>query len=699
MDTRMGIVNLIKQAFSHIQLHIITIFLLLLSGSSIGIITFTYYKNYQSVLELSDAIITQLSNETISKIEELSAKVNLLANIYNDIFAGLNDISFKNQEMLKFLTNLLKNDRTLRSMNLALLDGSYTAIVSVKNSDFAKTIPDLPDGTEFTFRTITVEPPPRVEMYRFLDANLKVLEERPVLHGKLDIRTDPWFIEMKEKQKVTWSNVYVPRGVPRDKQDPALVLSLPIFNKSKAYLGAISFNVSWTTLSTFITKLKVGKAGRVFVLDENGGVVLPLRSDLDAKGKTYIEKLITPGFAVSQANKKKAIKLAIDQKEYLLYFVQFPLPIGVNWTVALAVPFEDFFGGVIKTQRDSLLISMAIVLFAYFLVYFFSKRISKPIIELSNEVEKIQHFNFEEGKLVKTHIHELVTLQTAIRNMRAAVQSFASYVPQDIVKTLIGQGKELKLGGVKQKIVLLFSDIKDFTTIAESTPIEDLVPALERYFDVISTIVSNSQGTIDKYIGDSVMAFWGAPIVIEDPVNRACIAALQCCFSCNRNQLALKLPPWKTRFGLHTGEVIVGNFGTRNRMNYTAIGDAVNTTSRITALNKIYGTDIIISEAIYVEVGRSYVTRPLDRLAVKGKKNQISVYELVGTLRGDLKATDEQIRFCERFTEAYELYFRGQYDKAKEAFTKILVEFPNDVPTQIYLNRIEKGLQGPLSLN
>src|SRR5262249_3090381 len=151
-------------------------------------------------------------------------------------------------------------------------------------------------------------------------------------------------------------------------------------------------------------------------------------------------------------------------------------------------------------------------------------------------------------------------------------------------------------GGERRELTILFSDIQNFTTKAESFSIDQLVPALTEYFNVLSKIITDTGGTIDKYIGDSVMAFWNAPKILHDHSIHACTAALR--FVKRQKNTDNAFLQETTRFGIHTGEVIVGNFGSTERVNYTALGDAVNVSSRLQSLNKEYHTSILISESV-----------------------------------------------------------------------------------------------------
>jgi adenylate cyclase len=200
-------------------------------------------------------------------------------------------------------------------------------------------------------------------------------------------------------------------------------------------------------------------------------------------------------------------------------------------------------------------------------------------------------------------------------------------------------------------------------------------------------------------MGDGIMAFWGAPQVVANPAYKACMAALQCHNKASGQELKTEgMPSWHSRFGIHNGEVIVGNIGTAEHMNYSIIGDAVNTTSRLEKINKTYHTSIIISDSIKDKVWNQFITRPLDYLAVRGKKNRLMIHELIGTIEGGAlySATQSQIELSRTFTEAYFTFHEGKVESAKKQFSNILQNFPDDFPTQLYLQRIEQGTH-PLS--
>jgi adenylate cyclase len=361
------------------------------------------------------------------------------------------------------------------------------------------------------------------------------------------------------------------------------------------------------------------------------------------------------------------------------------------------VPQQDFLSALMIAEEQTLVLVIVMLIIFGVIVYLSSKHISKPIVELSEQVNRIQHFDFKETIPIRSRIIEILTLDSSLAAMRVALHSFGRYVPKEIVKTLLTQGKEIVLGGEKRDLTIMFTDISDFTSYSETFPSEILVPALSSYFDHLSKIILDAEGTIDKFIGDAIMAFWGAPQIVTDQAYKACCAALLCRIASDKELDTDGMPQWHTRIGIHSGEVIVGNIGTSERMNYTVLGDIVNTTSRLEGINKIYHSSIIISDTIKDKVWKSFATRPLDLVAVRGKKNKLTIHELLGKIEQGtpISASPTEIELCKAFTEAYFTFHEGKLDLAKNQFATILQRFPDDVPSQLYLNRIEQGQRPP----
>ena len=219
--------------------------------------------------------------------------------------------------------------------------------------------------------------------------------------------------------------------------------------------------------------------------------------------------------------------------------------------------------------------------------------------------------------------------------MRNSLQAFQSYIPAELVRQLIQQGEGATLGGRERTLSILFADIANFTTISENMDPEPLMLQLSDYLGMLAEKIRFNHGTVDKYLGDGVMAFWGAPVPSEQHAIHACQAALSCrkgIQEMNRSwELKGKKPFW-SRIGIHTGVTLVGNLGSQSRMNYTVVGDSVNLASRLEGINKIYQTEIIVSSDTRDAVEKEFLFRPLGSVAVKGKQQEVEIYELVESM-------------------------------------------------------------------
>ena len=273
----------------------------------------------------------------------------------------------------------------------------------------------------------------------------------------------------------------------------------------------------------------------------------------------------------------------------------------------------------------------------------------------------------------------------------AAMRVWGKYAPVDLVRRLYREKSEPVLGGELMEISIMFSDIKGFTALSEQLDPNRLAEMLGLYLDTLSCIIQrDTHGTIDKYIGDAIMTIWNAPEPVPDHPKMACLAALRCrdaARSLAQTPEWREFPAFETRFGLHCAKALVGHFGARDRMNYTAIGDAINLASRLEGLNKQYGSSIIASDTIVDRANEAFDFRLLDVVAVKGKSDPITIYELLGT-----KGVLEQ---CRQVVSAYETAFSAYAAGKFERALAILQENASDPPSTVLIERCKAFLQVP----
>jgi adenylate cyclase len=267
-------------------------------------------------------------------------------------------------------------------------------------------------------------------------------------------------------------------------------------------------------------------------------------------------------------------------------------------------------------------------------------------------------------------------------------RAFNRYFSPHVVAEILDRSEEVELGGKAVEATVFFSDIKDFTSIAERSSPKELVSLLNAYFSVATEVILQNEAMLDKYIGDAIMAIFGAPIARPDHAKVACLTALQvqtvlAAYN-GRPEREPSTPAFETRIGLHSGNMIIGNIGSSSRLDYTAIGDTVNLASRLEGVNKVFGTKIIISEMTYEQAKEAIEARPLDFLRVKGKAIPVRIYELVGP-RGNVPAP--LVEKTRLFDEGLHLYREREFAQATALFTQILSSDPHDMPSSLYIKR------------
>jgi adenylate cyclase len=271
--------------------------------------------------------------------------------------------------------------------------------------------------------------------------------------------------------------------------------------------------------------------------------------------------------------------------------------------------------------------------------------------------------------------------------------AFGQYLSPTVIKRLINNPDMLKLGGEQKRMTAFFSDVTSFSTISENLTPTQLVKLLNEYLSTMTDIILKHDGTIDKYEGDAIIAFFGAPVDYPEHALRACLASIEM-----QKTLEQMREVWQSqgrsqltaRMGINTGVMLVGNMGSTTRMDYTVMGDAVNLASRLEGVNKVYGTNMIISHFTFEDVRTAVQVRELDYIRVVGKTEPVKNYEIIGK-KGE---TPELIlKALERFAKGRELYRKQEWALALERFHEIEQLKPNDRPAQVFIQRCEEFVE------
>ena len=273
--------------------------------------------------------------------------------------------------------------------------------------------------------------------------------------------------------------------------------------------------------------------------------------------------------------------------------------------------------------------------------------------------------------------------------------AFGQYLSPTVVKRLVDDPNLLQLGGDQKRMTAFFSDVASFSTISEKLTPQQLVELLNEYLTAMTDIVQKHEGTIDKYEGDAIIAFWGAPIARPDHALLACRASLEM-----QHLLVEMRKKWNeegraeltTRIGLNTGSMVVGNMGSTHRMDYTIMGDSVNLASRLEGVNKVYGTAIMISQFTYEDIKNEIACRELDLIRVVGKAEPVAIYEVLGEHR---EMDAEFMKGIGLFHEGLALYRKKEWQQATDRFQRVMEIIPGDRPAQTFIKRCEEFQHSP----
>jgi adenylate cyclase len=285
---------------------------------------------------------------------------------------------------------------------------------------------------------------------------------------------------------------------------------------------------------------------------------------------------------------------------------------------------------------------------------------------------------------------------TEERDRKKIKGAFEHYVSPEVIDEITKDPAKLNLGGERRVLTVLFSDVQNFTGISESMDSTKLVELLNEYLTAMTDIVLKYRGTLDKYIGDAIMAFYGAPVARADHACMACYTAIGMVEELKKlreSWSVRKLPPINMRIGIHMGEVTVGNMGSAKRFDYTVMGDTVNLASRLEGLNKAYGTTILTTEDTACLVEKSFVLREIDMVQVVGRKRPVRIYELLAATGTSLP--QEQEEAYSAYAAGLDAYRQQSWDKALTLFQHSLTLWPKDSPSRTMVERCQLYQQAP----
>jgi adenylate cyclase len=500
---------------------------------------------------------------------------------------------------------------------------------------------------------------PQIGAIMVADKNLRairLMRDPATNHYRLDrpdLSGNPRFVEEEREVRLAQGSYWGSLFYNPDLEITFINVRRPL-RRDGEYIGLIVAAVTTNELSKLASELGEMFGSRTFVLYGGDRVLAhpdlvsehPSRSvndpavPLDLVGDRVlarIDRAVPVQFVeLDRDSGAEVLQLTVDN---VLYFVlkQTLHQYGDTPFVVGAYRRATEVDAPLRLLYLSGLIGLVFLLISLFCVIWLSLRVSLPIQRVSAAVAKVGTLDFDQVEEIKPSlIREVNDLATAFNKMLGGLRSFETYVPRKLVVRLIKEGQASVVRSEERELTIMFTDIAGFTSMCESMNANEVAAFLNHHLTLLAECVEKDGGTIDKYIGDALMAFWGAPERIENTALGACRAALameKAISAENMTRVAAGREPVRLRVGIHTGPLVVGNIGAPSRVNYTVVGDTVNTAQRLEALGKEVDPDaevtILISSATKTQLPSEFATTPAGSYQVKGKSEEIDVYRLV----------------------------------------------------------------------
>ena len=526
----------------------------------------------------------------------------------------------------------------------------------------------------------------RNDRYIFIPGDIQ-FEERTFTDTDFDPREHAWYRNFIDRDTPDWIEV---RDLPGS--DKTLYAFAGPIDVRRQRQGVLTVAIDTDRLSRFLGSLRPGEFGAAFIINADGKVIAIPDPEADeitparmGEGELYEVAKISGEKLMADAENKTpgpvTKRIVFEDVPYAVALT----PLGFyGWRVATVIPESAFLSGIDKTLLNLVYILLGVVVVAIGLAIWFVRRVvANPLSRVAEDLSRIERFDVEQVSRRPSRLKELENLSAATASMAAGLSAFRKYVPTDLVRMLVAEGIKTQPGGETKQISVLFCDVSGFTGLTEKHG-PKIVELMEPFFSAATSTIERHDGTIDKFIGDAVMAFWGAPRQNPDHAEHACRAALELVDVVESSSLQSQSDnALHVRIGLNSGEALVGNIGSEQRLNYTAIGDVVNVASRLEGTNKTYGSAIIIGPETRQEAGSAIVVRELDTVEIQGRSEALVVYELI--------AMADSFKGSRDWIDAYETglsHFRAsRFPEAITAFQTADTLRGGDMASQVMIKR------------
>jgi adenylate cyclase len=497
-----------------------------------------------------------------------------------------------------------------------------------------------PPGAVYNVNLVRPTPDGALPMQRiFEDEQGNKIEQLDLLDYGYDARNRPWYRDTMQTDRAVVSSPYASFSIGT----PMITLSAPLQGVVR---GVIAADLKLDSFSDLAYAQRPGDHGTVIIFDSFGVLLAhPDFARLVASALADPSHPQLPEIGALQSGLVGAVMRRWDGsdryegsirdeggRDYLFRLQKFTQSDLFSGHSLLLAAEDDFVQDVRKLQIKGIFIALIAGGCFVPVVWIFGSRMSGSLRRITAQASRLRTLEPPDDAPVTSHIAEIDELGRTMAVAQRTVWSFAHFVPRDIVKGIIDTSISTELGGVRQELTILFTDVSNFTGIAEAADPDSLMRQTSRHFTALTGAFLAEGGTVDKFIGDSVMVFWNAPHLQSDHVERACRAALAAKAANDALNIQFEaegLKPFAVRVGIHVGDAVVGNVGSTERMNYTALGNSVNLAARLEGLNKEYGTSILVSDAVRKRVEPCFRFRAIASVIAKGMTTETRVFELI----------------------------------------------------------------------
>jgi adenylate cyclase len=607
------------------------------------------------------------------------------------------------EPILQMVLSSLKSNPQISAVYAGYQNGDYFQVLSISESEkpFIARLGG-PLATRYAIQEIRIEGNgARKEAWRFLDNDYHPIARLPGQEATYDPRRRDWYREALERPN---NIVRTPPYLFATTSQVGLTLAKAFRNN----VGAVGVDVTLDRLMVYVRSVVANPAHRFVAFDDKNRLLAHFDPDQMFK-RTGTPETPTIELAttadISDPVVREALRVfaqigsfpltdfAVDGIYYLATVDRQIARDGGIFFVLYAAPLSDFQGTLIDAARRSIPIALLVFIVLVPMIVYLARSISRPLAKLSDEAGLIQSFHLDDPIRMSSRVVEISTLIKSMSGMKNTIREVSKFVPKALVKDILEHEDTVSVGGTTRRISILFTDVKDFTPIAENIPAPDLMKSMSEYFEELASLIIKKDGTVDKFIGDAIFSFWNAPLAVLNHEHLACATALQCHAASRRLNVRWTergLPAWCTRFGIHVGEAVLGNVGSSDRIDYTAIGDNVNIAARLEGLNKYYGSSILASGQIATICANEFLFRRVDRTQPKGLGRFLDIFELLGSFdtADELQATPATIKLVADWNDVYQVYASRDWMRTLDALEAFADKYPADVLAGIYLDRV-----------